>query len=89
MRAERDDPGEYRPRRRTPAVPDLAGALEAGTRTAEALVRRYCTLVFARTGSYKQTARQPGLDRRTVKEKVDMRLLEAMRARRDSPPGDD
>ncbi len=36
--------GEYRPRRRNPAVHDLAGALEAGTLTAEALVRRYCTL---------------------------------------------
>ena len=50
--------------------------------TADELVRRYCTAVFARTGSYKQAARMLGLDRTTVKEKVDRALLEELRRQR-------
>ncbi len=39
--------------------------------TADQLVSRYCTLVYRQTGSYEETARRVGLDRRTVKSKVD------------------
>jgi transcriptional regulator with GAF, ATPase, and Fis domain len=74
--------GEYRPRRAPPAPgpEDLAAAIQAGTLTAEELLRRYSTLVFARTGSYEGAARQLGLDRRTIKAKVDPGMLETMRA---------
>jgi DNA-binding NtrC family response regulator len=41
-----------------------------GRLTAEELLRRYCTLVYRQTGSYEATARRLGLDRRTVKSKV-------------------
>ena len=39
--------------------------------SADELLRRYCTLVYADTGSYQETGRRLGLDRRTVREKVD------------------
>ena len=68
---------EYRP----PAAPgrgpagDLAAELSEGRLTAEELLRRYCTLVYARTGSYQETARRLQLDCRTVKRHVDPELL--------------
>ena len=40
---------------------------------------RYCTLVYARTGSYEASARRLGLDRRTVKAKIDPAWLEKFR----------
>jgi hypothetical protein len=40
--------------------------------TAEQLLCRYCAMVYRRTGSYEETARLLGLDRRTVKAKVDL-----------------
>ncbi len=49
----------------------LAGDLRAGRLTAEELVARYCAQVYAQTGSYEETARRLGLDRRTVKAKVE------------------
>jgi transcriptional regulator with GAF, ATPase, and Fis domain len=42
----------------------------AGRLTASDLLARYVTIVYHRTGSYEQTARQLALDRRTVKAKV-------------------
>jgi DNA-binding NtrC family response regulator len=61
--------GKYRP---APAAErdDLARVLDAIDLPAEELVRRYCAVVYARTGSYEETARRVGLDRRTVKAKV-------------------
>jgi len=64
---------EYRPagaaRRRT-REEWLSGPL-----TAEELLRRYCTLSYAETGSYEETARRLQLDRRTVKKKIDREML--------------
>jgi len=54
----------------------LAGSLTAGQ-----LLSRYCTLVYHRTGSYEETARRLELDRRTIKSKVDLTLLERLRRR--------
>src|SRR5262249_14365870 len=71
--------GEYRP----PARPapsargELTAQLMAGGLTAEELLCRYCTLVYAETGSFQETARRLGLDRRTVRNKVDPRLVPA------------
>jgi hypothetical protein len=66
--------GEYHPprpaeSRESPGV-GLAEAMAAGTLSAEDVLRRYCQLVHASTGSYKATARRLGLDWRTVKDKV-------------------
>ena len=78
MRAERADPrrvpaAQARRRRRRSERRrrrDAAGALSA-----DELLRRYCTLVYAETGSYQETARRLDIDRRTVKDKVDPELL--------------
>ena len=56
----------------------LAAALEDGCLTARELLGRYCTTVYARTGSYQGTARRLALDRRTVKQHVDLDLLERL-----------
>ncbi len=57
----------------------LVEALSAGELTADELLTRYCTLVYAQTGNYQETARRLALDRRTVKSKIDPDLLEAFR----------
>jgi hypothetical protein len=44
--------------------------MRQATLTAEDLLQRYCALVHAETGSYLETARRLGLDRRTVRAKV-------------------
>jgi transcriptional regulator with AAA-type ATPase domain len=49
--------------------------IEAEKLTADELLRRYCTLVYSRCGSYVETARRLGLDRRTVRARVDDRWL--------------
>jgi hypothetical protein len=48
----------------------LAADIAKGRLTADELLRRYCSLVFASTGSYEATARKLKLDRRTVRAKV-------------------
>jgi len=53
----------------------LLDPIRDGTLTADELLRRYCTHVHALTGSYQETARRLGIDRRTVRAKVDHRLL--------------
>jgi len=58
----------------------LFGAANAGTLTADDLLRRYCTHVYAMTGSYLETARRLGIDRRTVRAKVDRELLAELKA---------
>ena len=67
---------------RAQIVDDVLG----GRLTAEALLRRYCTLVYSQTGSYVETARRLGLDRRTVKGKVDLDLLGRLRGKTGSNP---
>jgi hypothetical protein len=67
--------GSYRP---PPAGEDAADpfeetvrAMRDGSLGAEEALRRYCTWVYARSGSYLEAARRLGLDRRTVRAKVD------------------
>ncbi len=73
--------GHYRP----PEIPlpsggdELAELLRSGSLSANDLLCRYCTQVYAQTGSYQAAARRLGLDRRTVKAKVDAELLERLR----------
>ena len=65
---------------RTSPSDDLNDALRDGAITAKELVRRYCTVVYAKTGSYQETARRLDLDRRTVKRAIDPDLLERLTA---------
>lgn len=64
--------GEYRPRGlgASPAPEDVLALIRTGPMTADELVRRYVAVVFRETGSYLETARRLGLDRRTVKARL-------------------
>ena len=75
---------EYRPAAAARAGPEqaLAEALARCELSADELLTRYCTLVYAREGSYESAARRLALDRRTVKAKVDPRLLAQLGAPR-------
>ncbi|NNL64630.1 MAG: sigma-54-dependent Fis family transcriptional regulator [Myxococcales bacterium] len=67
--------GDYVPPALARPAGDLDGALAGCDLPADALLRRYCTHVYARAGSYEEAARRLGLDRRTVKARVDRDLL--------------
>jgi hypothetical protein len=71
---------DYRPARarRPEGTDDLLQPAYAGRISAAELLSRYCTLVYARTGSYEETARRLHIDRRTVKSKIDPELLEQL-----------
>jgi len=75
---------EYRPALRvsTDSRDELLAAIGRGTLTADQLLTRYCTLVYADTGSYQETARRLGLDRRTVRAKVDPEQAGSLRRAR-------
>jgi transcriptional regulator with AAA-type ATPase domain len=64
--------GEYRPARtsRQDGEPDLAQQIAAGALSADELLQRYCVIVYRLSGSYEAAARRLGLDRRTVKARV-------------------
>ena len=74
----------YRPTHAAPDDPADAFAADAraGRLTADELLSRYVTLVYSRTASYEETARRLGLDRRTVKAKVNEEMLTRLK----SPP---
>ena len=65
----------------------FANQARAGLLTADELLGRYVTVVYSRTGSYEETARRLGLDRRTVKAKVDALLLARLRGAQTVAPG--
>jgi MoxR-like ATPase len=72
--------GEYRPPELSAdADADLAAALRAGELSAEELLRRYVTVVYARTGSYEEAARRLRPHQRTVKGKPYPALLARLR----------
>jgi len=60
---------EYRPTSRAIDSPWLVD-LREGSLTAEELLEAYCAHVYERSGNFLETARRLGLDRRTVKSKV-------------------
>jgi len=69
---------EYSPQGRPPAADprrEVAEEILSAKLSADEVLGRYCTLVFAETGSYQESARRLGLDRRTVKARVDPELL--------------
>ncbi|HUI57647.1 MAG TPA: sigma 54-interacting transcriptional regulator [Bryobacteraceae bacterium] len=61
-------------------VEEFAHDARAGRLTVDELLTRYVTLIYSRAGSYEETARRLGLDRRTVKAKVDEKLLARLKA---------
>ncbi len=71
--------GHYEPAGLERGDEDLAGLLRSGSLSADDLLRRYCTHVYAKTGSYEEAGRRLGLDRRTVKAKLDPELLARLR----------
>ena len=73
---------EYHPSGQGASGPheEMSRALLEGSLTADEMLRRYCTLVYAQTSNYEETARRLQLDRRTVKAKIDPELLERLRA---------
>jgi transcriptional regulator with AAA-type ATPase domain len=58
---------------------ELGEAVARGALDADELLRRYTTLVYHLAGSYEEAARRLGVDRRTVKARVDAELLEALK----------
>ena len=58
---------------------DWTQEMIAGKLSADEVLQRYCTWIYSRTGSYEATARQIGLDRRTVKSRVDEHWLAKIR----------
>ena len=56
----------------------LAGLMLAGALTADELLGQYCTIIYAQTRNYQETARRLGLDHRTVKGRIDPVLLEKL-----------
>jgi len=74
---------DYRPAKSMPhdAVEVTADELRRGRLTADELLSRYCTIVYGETGSYEETSRRIGLDRRTVKAKVNRELLSRLKER--------
>ena len=73
----------YSPARVAPSDPReaLARGAAEGTLTADDLLRRYCTLVYAQAGGWQEAARRLGVDHRTVRSRVDLKLLEEYRGK--------
>jgi len=71
---------DYRPARLRSSDPTerMCEDFRAGGLTADQLVSRYATVVYGQTRSYEETGRRLGMDRRTVKAKVDRALLEGL-----------
>ena len=74
---------QYEPLRRPSAkaslAEDLAERMERSTISVDELVEHYCTLTYLKTDSYMETSRRLGLDRRTVKARVNQELLEQLK----------
>jgi DNA-binding NtrC family response regulator len=68
---------DYKPSRAADRSPieKIRDDFEAGRLTADELLSRYTTMVYRQTGSYEESARRIGLDRRAAKAKVDRQLL--------------
>ncbi len=54
---------------------ELLDAVARGAIDADLLLSRYATLVYHQAGSYEETARRIGIDRRTVRARIDREFL--------------
>jgi transcriptional regulator with AAA-type ATPase domain len=61
------------------ALDATVAEFRGGKLTADELLSRYCTMVYRETGSYEETSRRIGLDRRTVKSRIDRELLSRLK----------
>jgi len=68
---------DYRPSRPASSDPvdEFVNDLRAGRLTADQALSRYSTIVYRQTGSYEEAARRLGVDRRTVKSRIDVQFL--------------
>lgn len=62
-----------------PALDRLASGFRRAELEAERLLDAYCTIAYVRWGSYQEAARRLGLDRRTVRARVDDALADAIK----------
>ena len=71
---------EYRPVATPTNSPgdQLTAAVTTGDMKIDDLLSHYCTMVYAQTRSYEQAAQRLGVDRRTVKSRVDEELLKKL-----------
>ena len=60
------------------AIDNVGQSIRLGKYTADELLRQYCTIMYAKTGSYEAAARKLDIDRRTVKAKIDADLLDEL-----------
>ncbi len=69
--------GAYRPAviGTNDARQELANAVLSGDLTADELLRKYCTVLYAKTRNYSHVAEKLGVDRRTVRARIDEDLL--------------
>ncbi|MGH9421005.1 MAG: sigma 54-interacting transcriptional regulator, partial [Thermoanaerobaculia bacterium] len=56
----------------------IAHNIVSGHFTADDLLRHYCTLLYATSRNYSTVAEKMGIDRRTVRAKVDQELLKEL-----------
>jgi len=75
---------DYQPLTRSlqPPADRLAHDVRSSCLTSAELVGRYYAQVFAAAGSYEQAARALGVDRRTVRSRIDRTWLQALRGSR-------
>ena len=73
--------GEYAPnnagKARNPA--DWLAEIASGDLTVDEVLNRYCTFTYFKTNSYEAASRKLGIDRRTVKSRVDQKMLASLR----------
>ncbi len=72
----------YRPARTAAAGPidRCVEEFRTGRLTADELLSRYCTMLYAKSGNYEEVSRRLAIDRRTVKSKVDPELLKLLQS---------
>lgn len=81
IRQEYTPPGRPRTGTHQDTNPEFLKQMLNAELNADDLLRCYCTWVYARCGSYQETARILGIDRRTVRSRVDEDLLKAFGGR--------
>jgi DNA-binding NtrC family response regulator len=80
----------YRPILRPEEIPaedEFAARFRRGEFTADQLLARYAAQMYRLTGSYEESARRMGLDRRTVKAKVELYLRQQIAPKPPAPEG--
>lgn len=79
---------EYHPLQEGAALPvdEFTAKVRQLELTLDELVSEYCTLIYAQTGSFSDTAQRLQVDRRTVRGRINRALLERLQRSTESPP---